>query len=174
MQVMHVLLATATTPHAASRSRSLEVNGALQPAAGGAGQRTRVALCIAGQFRDHFQLVYPRLRDFLFNDDALDIDVFITTWEEVGEEDAHGAVKTQDRKYHHGPAQTNSPLQQRATGSCGISTFNRLSSRLTSAVIVISTCACPLISLTKRQTVSNLCASLRRACTGSSKLAAST
>ena len=43
---------------------------------------SRVALCLCGQLRDHFESVAPALERWIAE---LEIDVFIDIWEELGE-----------------------------------------------------------------------------------------
>ena len=52
---------------------------------------SRVALCLCGQLRDHFESVAPTLERWIAE---LEIDVFIDIWEELGEEREERAART--------------------------------------------------------------------------------
>eukprot|EP00964_Phaeocystis_antarctica_P084594 scaffold53304_cov65-Phaeocystis_antarctica.AAC.3 len=50
----------------------------------GGKERVCLALCIAGQFRDHLEGVYPTLNGTLLNAAEFETDVYVDTWGEAG------------------------------------------------------------------------------------------
>ena len=52
-------------------------------------ERICLALCIAGQFRDHFENVYPAVNSTLLHAAEFETDVFVDTWAEQGSHTPH-------------------------------------------------------------------------------------
>ena len=55
----------------------------------GGKEKICLALCIAGQFRDHLEAVYPTLNSTLLHAAEFETDVFVDTWAERGSHTPH-------------------------------------------------------------------------------------
>ena len=111
---MPAFVAAATAPlcyAALPSSRSHHSALLHEPSTSSGTSSTKVALCLAGQFRDHLASVYPALRSALLSEPALDVDVFVASWYEVGTESTHHG---RGAKMQHLPHQPRPSLSQAA------------------------------------------------------------
>ena len=101
---MPAFVAAATAPlcyAALPSSRSHHSALLHEPSTSSGTSSTKVALCLAGQFRDHLASVYPALRSALLSEPALDVDVFVASWYEVGTESTHHGRGAKMRLHGH-------------------------------------------------------------------------